>query len=152
MFRELFKPGIGHLCGLAKDLGLARWMHSCGGMTKLIPDLIEAGVQVFQFDSPTGAHGIDYLNDHFGGQVSFWCPVDIQKTLQTRDPVKIRAEARELCEKLGGHQGGFIAGYYGDNRSIGLDPSVQDIACQAFVEFGSPKGQGRPVASGRPRK
>jgi hypothetical protein len=151
MFREQFKPGIAHLCGLAKDLGLARWMHSCGGMTKLMPDLIEAGVQVFQFDSPN-MHGIDYLNDHFGGRVAFWCPVDIQKTLQTRDPVKIRAEARELCEKLGGHQGGFIAGYYGDNRSIGLDPSVQDIACRAFVEFGSPKGQGPPVGPGQPRK
>jgi len=136
MFRRIFKPRIRAQCELAHSLGLDCWMHSCGAMTALIPDLIDAGVQVFQFDQPT-LHGIDYLNDHFGGRAAFWCPVDIQKTLQTKDPAKIRAEARDLCRKLGGHRGGFIAGYYGDNVAIGLDPSVQDIACRVFVEFGS---------------
>ncbi len=136
MFNEIFKPRISHLCGLAKSLGLTRWMHSCGAMTKLIPDLIDAGVQVFQFDQPT-LHGIDYLNEQFGGKASFWCPIDIQKTLQTKNPELIRAEARKMIETLGGHRGGFIGGYYGDNVAIGLDPSVQDIACKAFVEFGN---------------
>ena len=135
MFRRIFKPRIKAQCDLAHELGLDTWMHSCGCMTVLIPDLIDAGVQVFQFDQPT-LHGIDYLDRQFGGKASFWCPVDIQKTLQTKDPVKIRAEARQMCETLGGHRGGFIAGYYGDNKAIGLDPGVQDIACQAFVEFG----------------
>ena len=134
MFREIFKGRIKAQCDLAHSLGQDTWMHSCGAMTVLIPDLIEAGVDVFQFDQPT-LHGIDFLNDQFGGRAAFWCPVDIQKTLQTKDAAKIRAEARDLCCKLGGHQGGFIAGYYNDNVAIGLDPSVQDIACQAFVEF-----------------
>jgi len=135
MFREIFKPRIKRQCDLARGLGLACWMHSCGAMTKLIPDLIDAGVGVFQFDQPC-IHGIDYLNEEFGGRAAFWCPVDIQTTLQTRDEAAIRTEARQLVEKLGGHQGGFIAGYYGDNVAIGLDPAVQDIACRAFVEFG----------------
>jgi len=136
MFRDLFKPRVKHLCDLARGRGLSRWMHSCGAMTRLIPDLIDAGVEVFQFDQPR-VHGIDYLNEHFGGRAAFWCPVDIQTTLQTRQERAIRAEARELVQKLGGHQGGFIAGYYGDNVAIGLDPAVQDIACRAFVEFGT---------------
>lgn len=135
MFHDIFYPIIKRQCDLARGLGLDCWMHSCGCMTALIGDLIDAGVQVFQFDQPA-LHGIDYLNEHFGGRVTFWCPVDIQTTLQTRDPEKIRAAAREMIEKLGGHSGGFIAGYYGDNPAIGLDPSIQDIACQAFVEFG----------------
>lgn len=135
MFRDIFKPRTEHLCRLAHSLGLACWMHSCGKMTQLIPDLIEAGVEVFQFDQPA-LHGVDLLDREFGGQAAFWCPADIQSTLQTRDAEKIRAEAKALCEKLGGHNGGFVAGYYGDNVAIGLDPSVQDIACRAFVEFG----------------
>jgi uroporphyrinogen decarboxylase len=135
MFREIFKPRIKAQCDLAHSLGLDCWMHSCGNMTDLMDDLIDAGVQVFQFDQPT-LHGIDNLNNRYGGKVAFWCPVDIQKTLQTKDAALIRAEAKALCETLGGHNGGFVAGYYGDNVALALDPSVQDIACQAFVEFG----------------
>jgi hypothetical protein len=37
---------------------------------------------------------------------------------------------------LGGPEGGFIAGYYGGNEAIGLDPSVQEIACKAFARYG----------------
>jgi len=135
MFTRIFKPRIKHVCDLAHSKGMDCLMHSCGCMTALIPDLIEAGVDLFQFDQPT-LHGIDYLNEHFGGRVAFWCPVDIQKTLQTKNPEKIRDEARQMCETLGGHNGGFVAGYYGDNPALGLDPSVQVIACEAFVEFG----------------
>ena len=32
---------------------------------------------------------------------------------------------------------GFIAGYYGDNASIGLDPCWQEIACRAFMRYGN---------------
>lgn len=135
MFRRVFKPRIAEQCRLARSLGLDCWMHSCGKMTDLMDDLIDAGVQVFQFDQPT-LHGIGYLDEHFGGRAAFWCPVDIQKTLQTKVAELIRAEARQMCEVLGGHQGGFIAGYYSDNPALGLDPSVQDIACKAFVAFG----------------
>ena len=135
MFARVFKPRIAEQCRLARRLGLDCWMHSCGNMTALMDDLIDAGVQVFQFDQPT-LHGIDNLNKRYGGKVAFWCPVDIQKTLQTKDAELIRAEAKALCDKLGAHHGGFIAGYYGDNIALALDASVQDIACRAFVEFG----------------
>ena len=43
---------------------------------------------------------------------------------------------KEMIEKLGGFNGGFIAGFYGDPGSIGINPEWQDWACEAFVEFG----------------
>jgi hypothetical protein len=109
-------------------------MHSCGKTTAIIPDLIEVGVDLLQFDQPQ-LHGIDNLA-RFHGQITFWCPVDIQKALQTRDEQVIVAQVRELLEKLGGPEGGFIAGYYGDNASIGLDPRWQDLACRTFMRYG----------------
>lgn len=136
MWREVFKPEFRALCGRARDHGLFVLMHSCGKMTAIIGDLIECGVHALQFDQ-FRLHGIDELSEAFGGRVAFWGPVDIQRTLQTRDPGQIRAEARELVEKLGGFGGGFIAGYYAGNDAIGLPPDVQDVACRAFVEFGS---------------
>ena len=136
MWREVFKPEFRTLAGHARELGLYVIMHSCGKMTAVIEDLIECGVQCLQFDQPR-LHGIETLGERFGGRMTLWCPVDIQKTLQTHDPELIREEARLLVEKLGGRGGGFIAGYYSGNEAIGLTPDVQDHACKAFVEHGT---------------
>lgn len=134
-WREIFKPGFAHLCRVAHEQGLKVFMHSCGKITDIIPDLIEVGIDVLQFDQPR-LHGIDILAQ-FHGRITFWCPVDIQVTLQTRNEALIEAEAKELVEKLGGPEGGFIAGYYSDNASIGLDPYWQDVACRAFMKYGN---------------
>ena len=134
MWREIFKPEFAALAGRCHERGMFVIMHSCGKMTDVIGDMIECGVNCFQFDQPR-LHGIEFLAERFGGRATFFCPVDIQSTLQTRDSALIRADAKLMIEKLG-RNGGFIAGYYGSNQAIGLPPEVQDIACKAFVEFG----------------
>jgi len=134
-FRALFLPEIDRLCRAARRSGLDVWMHSCGYVWEIIEDLIGAGVNVLQFDQPS-LHGIERLDAAFGGRVAFQCPVDIQRTLQTHDAARICDEARRLCQVLGGHGGGFIAGRYGDEKGIGLEPKWQDLASDAFVEFG----------------
>jgi hypothetical protein len=95
------------------------------------------GVDVLQFDQPE-LHGVDHLAERFGGRVHFWCPVDIQRTLQSKDEARIEAAAREYVEKLGCYGGGFIAGYYGDNAGIGLDPKWQEVASKAYMKYGDP--------------
>jgi hypothetical protein len=111
-------------------------MHSCGKIEGIVPGLMEAGVDVLQFDQPD-LHGIDILAAHQKqGRITFWCPVDIQKALQTRDEAAIRAKAREMLDKLWRGRGGFIAGYYGDNASIGLDRKWQDFACAESLARG----------------
>ncbi|MCG3181585.1 MAG: hypothetical protein BIFFINMI_03983 [Phycisphaerae bacterium] len=136
MWRAIFKPEFRELAGRAHEHGLFVLMHSCGKMTDVIPDLIECGIDCFLFDQPR-LHGIEFLADRFGGKVSFCCPVDIQTTLQTKEPAKIRADAKLMIEKLGGRGGGFIADRYGSDQALGLDPAIQDIACEAFVQFGN---------------
>jgi len=41
-----------------------------------------------------------------------------------------------MLDKLWRGRGGFIAGYYNDNSSIGLDPQWQHCACEAFLKYG----------------
>lgn len=136
MWRRMFKPGFARLCRAAHEVGLKVFMHSCGKMTVIIPDLIEAGIDVLQFDQPR-IHGIDTLASFQElGKITYWCPVDIQTTLQTRDPALIEADAKEMIEKLGRKGGGFIAGYYSGNEAIGIPPEVQEIACKAFTKYG----------------
>jgi len=136
MWREEFFPRFANLCGIAHTLGIEVFMHSCGKIEAILPGLMEAGVDVLQFDQPN-LHGIDTLAAHQErGQITFWCPVDIQKTLQQRDEGIIRAKAGEMLTKLWRGRGGFIAGYYGDNDSIGLDPKWQGYACDEFMRTG----------------
>jgi hypothetical protein len=136
MWREVFKPDYAKLCEAARRNGLSVWMHSCGYIWDIIEDLIECGVAVLQMDQP-GLFGIDRLAEAFGGRISFECPVDIQQVLPTGDEKRIEAFARELVHRLGRFGGGFVAGFYGDMRSIGVQPEWQDIACRAFVKYGT---------------
>lgn len=136
MWREEFFPRFKKLCGIAHDLGIKVFMHSCGKIEKIVPGLMEAGIDVLQFDQPD-LHGIDVLASHQEqGKITFWCPVDIQKTLQQQDETVIRQKAREMLDKLWHGRGGFIAGYYVDNESIGLDPRWQNYACDEFLNTG----------------
>ncbi|MBI5030888.1 MAG: hypothetical protein HZB51_10205 [Chloroflexi bacterium] len=136
LWRQEFKPRFQALCALAHSQNLYVIMHSCGKMTALIPDLIECGIDVFQFDQPR-IHGIDTLAEfQKHNRVTFWCPVDIQTTLQTHDEKIIRSEARELLDKLWKPRGGFIAGLYPDPVSIGLEPHWQFIASDEFSQYG----------------
>jgi len=135
-WREEFFPRTKKLCGLAHDLGMKVFMHSCGAIGGIVPGLMEAGIDLLQFDQPT-LHGIDNLAAYQElGKITFWCPVDIQKTLQTKNEAIIRAEVRELLDKLWRMRGGFVAGQYGDNASIGLEPIWQEIAEDEFLQHG----------------
>jgi len=136
MWREIFKPEFQALAGRAHEHGMSVLMHSCGKMTDIIDDLIECGIDCLQFDQPR-LHGIETLSERFAGKVTFWCPVDIQTTLQTHDPELIGAEARLMVEKLGCFGGGFIAGYYYGNEAIGLSEDIQDYAGKAFLRYGT---------------
>jgi len=149
MFRRLFKPVFARLCGAAHSRGLSVWFHSCGWVRDVIEDWIEVGINVCQFDQPE-LHGIDHLSEHFGGRIHFWSPVDIQKTLQTRDHALIEAAAREYIEKLAApFGGGFVAGFYGSNPALGLTPEYQETACRSFMNYGDPAPWVRQAVAAR---
>jgi len=132
-WRELFKPDFIKLVSFAHERGLTVWMHSCGYIYEIIPDLIEVGIDVLQFDQPA-LYGIDRLGREFGGKIAFWCPVDIQKTLQTGDKKRIQREAIELIWYLGGRGGGFIAKNYPSLGAIGVKPEWDQWAYEAFLQ------------------
>ena len=136
LWYEEFFGRFEKLCGIAHQCGIKVFMHSCGQIGAIVAGLMKAGVDVLQFDQ-LDLHGIDQLAKYQEeGRVTFWCPVDIQKTLQSRDETVIRSKAKEMLDKLWKGRGGFIAGYYADNASIGLEPKWQDYACQEFLESG----------------
>lgn len=103
LWYEEFFPRFKKQCTLAHEQGIKVFMHSCGKIEAIVPGLIDAGIDVLQFDQPT-LHGIDKLASYQkDAKITFWCPVDIQRTLQSKNAELIRKEARQLLDSLFQH-------------------------------------------------
>ncbi len=136
LWRQEFFPRFKRICDLSHELKLKVFMHSCGQIKAIIPGLIEAGIDCFQFDQPE-LHGLDVLASYQKkNKITFWSPVDVQTTLLSKDKSMIQAVAREMIDKLWQGRGGFIAGFYPDETSIGLEPEWQKIASDEFNQYG----------------
>jgi len=139
LWYEAYYPRFVSLCSLAHSLNLTVWMHSCGKIESIMPGLITAGVNVFQFDQPE-LHGLDVLHAYQQeSRVTFWCPVDIQKVLPTCEKNIIENKVKEMLDKLY-RGGGFIAGCYPDPAALGIDPAFQEFANETFERLGNTVG------------
>lgn len=83
-------------------------MHSDGAIYDLIPDLIEAGVQVIN-PVQVNAQGMDSKNlkREFGRDLCFWGAIDTQVVLPYGSPADVAAEVRRRVEDLG-RGGGYV--------------------------------------------
>ena len=85
------------------------FIHSCGSVVGLLPDVIDAGFDVLN-PVQCSAAGMDpkTLKDRFGDHLTFWGGgVDTQKTLPFGTPEEVREEVRDRIE-IFGQGGGFI--------------------------------------------
>ncbi len=120
-FRTLFKPAYKRLFDAYHNVGIKCFMHSCGYNYGIIPDLIDAGVDAFQFDQPD-AYPSEVLAEDFGRKVVFHSPVDIQKVLPTGNREIIEKRAYEMLDIFKKCGGSWIAKDYPSYGDIGVDP------------------------------
>jgi len=100
-YRELFLPRHRKIYDYARRLSGAHiFLHSCGGLYQLIPDLIEAGVEILN-PVQTGARYMEpeRLKREFGRDLTFWgggC--DTQHVLAQGTPEQVREDVRRRLE------------------------------------------------------
>jgi len=135
MWRKVFKPLYKKQFDIVHSHGKDVYFHSCGYVYPIIQDLIDIGVDVFNFNQPD-LLGIDHLNRDFGGKVSFACPVDHQTVAITGTREEIFGYVRHLKDTLGAHNGGLI-GYIEEYSSVGMKPESFASICEAFETIGS---------------
>lgn len=133
LFREFFKPCYARVYSRAHELGMLTFLHSCGHITEILEDFIDAGLQVIQMDQQENM-GIDELAERFGGRLTFWCPVDIQATMVHGSLDDIRAYARRLVETFGRFNGGFISKWYPSPKAVDHSDERNQIMAKAFTE------------------
>ena len=132
---EFFMPHYRANWGLAHDLGMEVWLHSCGDIIDILPQFVDAGLDVIQMDQQENM-GLENLNKRVGGQLAFWCPVDIQKTMVDGSIENIVAYVKCLVATLGSHNGGLISMAYSTPEAVHHTPEKLAAMCAAFREFG----------------
>ncbi|HNT76597.1 MAG TPA: uroporphyrinogen decarboxylase family protein [Anaerolineae bacterium] len=105
-FREYLKPYYVRIGETLRRHNLHWWLHSCGNNTPLLPDLIEAGVDVFH---PVQKHTMDEVAvaREFGDRLTFLAGIDVQHVLQEQSPDAVRAEVRFLIDTFDRPDGGM---------------------------------------------
>lgn len=74
VYRELFKPRHQQLCEYVhKNSSMKTFLHSCGSIYTLMPDLIDAGYDIIN-PVQTTSNGMDpiILKKEFGKDITFW--------------------------------------------------------------------------------
>ncbi len=131
-FRALFKPYYKKLADALHESGMDFFVHSCGRVTDVIPDFIEAGVDAFQFDQPE-LHTSALLAGEFGRKAAFYCPVDIQKIMPTGDRKVIEEGAVHMVETFKACGGSLIVKDYGNWQDLNVEPEWQQWARDAVI-------------------
>ena len=109
-YRGLFKPRHKILCDYVKSHSkMHTFIHSCGSISLLMPDLIEAGIEIFN-PVQTNAYRMkpDFLKKEFGQQCTFWGGgIETVGTLNTGSPTQIHEQVLERLE-IFSKGGGFV--------------------------------------------
>ncbi len=136
VFREIFKTYYKKLADAIHNARMDFILHSCGKITEIIPDFIEAGVDVFQFDQPE-LHGLDYLAQNFAGKAAFFCPVDIQKIMPTGNKEIIEEGAKRMVDTFKANKCSLIVKDYPQWEDLNIQPQWQQWARDAVIKNGN---------------
>ncbi len=121
-WEELIRPGEQREYDLVHSYGKDVWVHSCGNVERIIPSLIEMGLDVLNPVQPE-AMDIAGLKKSYGARLTFWGGLSTQRTLPFGKPCDVRDECRAV-KNLMGSGGGYI---FSPSQSIQKDVPVQNI-------------------------
>ena len=110
IYRTLFKPRHKILCDYVKTHSkMHTFIHSCGSISSLMPDMIDAGIEIFN-PVQTNAHNMSpaFLKKEFGSSCTFWGGgIENVGTLNTGSKQQIRDQVFERME-IFSQGGGFV--------------------------------------------
>ena len=128
LWREFIKPRIREMYGLAKARGKFVFIHSCGKVDALFPDLIECGLDIFNPFQPE-VMDVFEVKRVYGHRLSFFGGISTQKTLPYASVDVVKEQVRRLLDVVG-KDGGYIAAPAHD---IPADGRPENIAAMIEV-------------------
>ncbi len=132
LWKRLIGPRIAKLIEHGKSCGKYMILHSCGNIIELFPDLIDAGLDVYDTFQPE-IYDIRQVKKRFGDRLAFLGGISTQTLLPFSSPAAVRSTTREILQIMGKH-GGYIAA---PTHDLSSDIPVENIL--AMIEaFGHP--------------
>jgi uroporphyrinogen decarboxylase len=110
MIRKFVKPCLKRLYDFIRSKTKAKiFMHSCGSVYDILPDLIEIGVDILNpLQRSAAKMDIKRLKQEFGKDLSFWGgAIDVQQVFPIASLNEIEAEAKYSIEVLA-PGGGYV--------------------------------------------
>ncbi len=135
MWRKFIQPGFAEYLALIKRHNTKTMHHTCGSVVKLIPDMIECGLDVLQSVQPEAQDmSLANLMATFGEKICFQGGISIQNTMPFGTPDAIRQEVKRMAD-LVNPAGGYI---FCTAHNIQADTPVENILAllDAYSEYG----------------
>ncbi|MBQ5355909.1 MAG: methylcobamide--CoM methyltransferase, partial [Clostridia bacterium] len=122
--------------GLAREMDVDIWLHTCGNVTEIIGDLIECGLSVLH---PIQKHTMDWNEtaERWKGKIAFWVGMDVQDTLINGTPEDVRREVRLMRDTFDSPAGGFL---YAAGNGIVRGTPLENIEAflSEILSYGNP--------------
>jgi uroporphyrinogen decarboxylase len=133
-WRTYYRSSYARMFQRVRQRGAHVWMHLCGNITSILPDLIDLGLNVLNPVQPQ-AMDVEYLAREYGGKVCFFGGVDVQGTMVRGTPAQVKVDVRRLVKLLGSFSGGYIGG---TSHSIMPETPLDNVIAlyEAFSEHG----------------
>jgi len=110
VYRDLYKPFHARICDwIHENTSWKVFIHSCGGIRPLIPDIIDAGFDILN-PVQCSAEGMEPegLKEDFGDELVFWGGgIDTQKTLPFGTPEEVYEQVSERI-RIFNRNGGYV--------------------------------------------
>jgi len=105
-WRRFIKPELARIISAARQGGALFWLHSCGHVMEIIPDLVEIGVDILD---PVQVRANDQaeVKRLYGDKICMMGGIDTQQLLTLGTPGEITQTVKEKI-KLLAPGGGFI--------------------------------------------
>lgn len=132
-WRRFVKPHLAAILSRARSARRTTFLHSCGNVRQIVPDLVELGLDILHPIQPEAMDVLE-LKRQFGHSLTFCGGLGTQDLLVHATPEEIRAEVHRLQAELG-HNGGYI-----------LEPGITlqaDVPLENILALISAAQQGR---------
>ncbi len=135
-YRQTIKPYHQEIFDCIHQNSKAKaFLHTCGAVVKMLPDLVEAGVEILN-PVQVSAKGMDtaILKRDFGSKLTFWGAVDTQWVLPHGTQDDVKAEVRHRIQDLAVGGGYVVAPVHNVQADV---PAENVIAMyQAALKYG----------------
>lgn len=108
LWRIFIKPRITLIHRRIKAIGKFVYVHTCGDIETILPDMIETGIDLYDPFQPE-VFDIFRIKKEYGRDIAFLGGISLQKTLPFGSARDVRRETRLKADRLS-EGGGYIAG------------------------------------------